>query len=199
MKSESRRKEIIDAFEKLVNQYGIDKTTMHDVARDLKMSVGLLYTEFSGKDDLIESLLDRIHMTLVNLDKSREFSEMTVEDKLKEVLVKYVEKLSLRVRKSKAVYDFMGGILPTKYLRKKIEAKRHLIEEEFLKKIESILTLGVLENKFKIENVPQIARVIFAAFESYRIPPLILMKEHEALMEDAQKMFEIILNYIKPN
>jgi AcrR family transcriptional regulator len=197
MKSESRRKDILDAFEKLVHEYGIDKTTMHDVAREMKISVGLLYTEFSGKDDLVEGLLERIHFDLIEFNDDLGPGKVDVVEKLREALVGKIEKYSINTRKSKVIFDFLSGKIPTKYLRNKIDANHLKIREGLLKRIEQILTLGVLEKKFEIDNIPLISRVLFDAFESYRFPPLLMNKEHDILMKDAETMFELFIKSIK--
>jgi AcrR family transcriptional regulator len=197
MKSETRKKEILDVFEQLVQRFGVDKTTMHDVARELKMSIGLLYIEFSGKDDLVEGLFDRIHFEIINFNSIHNFDELSVEEKLKAVLVTKISQLSLNARRSKAIFDFMSGVVPTKYLRKKIDAKMHKIQEELITKIEQILVLGVQENKFKINDIPQTAKILFDAFDSYRFPPRMMEREHDVFMIDVEKMFELIMKALR--
>jgi AcrR family transcriptional regulator len=50
--------EIIGAASKLFAQFGIDKTSMKQIAGEADMSVGKLYTYFGGKEEIVRRLLD---------------------------------------------------------------------------------------------------------------------------------------------
>lgn len=53
------RSEILDVAEALLQERGVDGTTMEDIARGAQFAVGTLYRFFASKEDLVEALLVR--------------------------------------------------------------------------------------------------------------------------------------------
>ena len=53
---DNRRQEILHAFESLVAQFGLDRVSMKDLAREAGVSVGAIYLEFPNKEALYERL-----------------------------------------------------------------------------------------------------------------------------------------------
>ena len=53
-----RRVLILQAAERLLGHYGLQKTTVADIAREAKIGVGTVYLEFNSKDAIISELSD---------------------------------------------------------------------------------------------------------------------------------------------
>jgi len=56
-KNTERRKRILEAASRLIVQYGFDKTTMDDIAREAHVSKGALYLHWPSKDSLFSALI----------------------------------------------------------------------------------------------------------------------------------------------
>ncbi len=56
---EQRRNDIVDAAEVVFAQKGVDKATMADVAKQARLSRGLIYFYFKDKDDLYLGIMHR--------------------------------------------------------------------------------------------------------------------------------------------
>jgi AcrR family transcriptional regulator len=56
---ERRRSDILDAAERVAAATGLDSLTMDQVARDARLSRGLLYVYFQDKNDLVAGLCER--------------------------------------------------------------------------------------------------------------------------------------------
>jgi AcrR family transcriptional regulator len=54
----SRRSRILESFRRRLRHYGYDKTTMAEIAADVGISVGTLYLEFDGKEDILAALTE---------------------------------------------------------------------------------------------------------------------------------------------
>ncbi|MCB0116992.1 MAG: TetR/AcrR family transcriptional regulator [Caldilineaceae bacterium] len=54
-----RESRILDAAAALFIHFGVDKTTVSDIARDAGISKGAIYLHFQSKDELLEALLRR--------------------------------------------------------------------------------------------------------------------------------------------
>lgn len=59
MTEQSRRDQILDVADRLFRHYGVQKTTIADVAREANVGVGTVYLELPSKDALIEALSQR--------------------------------------------------------------------------------------------------------------------------------------------
>ncbi len=55
----ARRQHILDAAEQSFARTGFHRTTMQDIAREAKVSLGALYVYFSSKEDLIAGITER--------------------------------------------------------------------------------------------------------------------------------------------
>ena len=49
----AKREAILNAAKQRLRQYGIQKTTMQEIAKDVGIAVGTLYLYFKNKDDIL--------------------------------------------------------------------------------------------------------------------------------------------------
>lgn len=119
---ETRRRQILDAAEKVIAERGIDKARMDDIVQEAGLSKGALYWYFKSKDALIRALLDRVFISemreadaLVSAqgssgDRLRTFAGYAVEDykRFEKLLPLAYEFLALAAR-SKAVRETLVG------------------------------------------------------------------------------------------
>ena len=56
---EERKKRILDATVKCVNNSGFHSTSMSEIANEAKISVGIIYRYFENKEAIIEALVDQ--------------------------------------------------------------------------------------------------------------------------------------------
>jgi AcrR family transcriptional regulator len=59
-RASSRRRQVLDAAVKVMGAKGFHQTSMQDLAAEAKVSVGLIYTYFGGKEDLLLATIVRI-------------------------------------------------------------------------------------------------------------------------------------------
>ncbi len=64
-KKAERRTLILKAAERLLEHYGVGKTTVADIAREASIGVGTVYLEFGSKDDIIERVASRKHEAIL--------------------------------------------------------------------------------------------------------------------------------------
>lgn len=60
VKSEERRKAILDIAQKLFAKYGVAKTSMSAIAKELGGSKGTLYNYFSSKEEIFTAVMDSV-------------------------------------------------------------------------------------------------------------------------------------------
>jgi AcrR family transcriptional regulator len=59
-RADSRRRQVLDAAVKVMGRNGFHQMSMQDLAREAKVSVGLIYKYFGGKEDLLLATIVRI-------------------------------------------------------------------------------------------------------------------------------------------
>lgn len=59
-RASSRRRQVLDAAVKVMGKNGFHQMSMQDLAAEAKVSVGLIYTYFGGKEDLLLATVVRI-------------------------------------------------------------------------------------------------------------------------------------------
>ena len=79
---EKRRNDIVDAAEVVFARKGVDRATMADVAKEARLSRGLIYFYFKDKDDLYLAIMVRATQELRKAFEAAEASEETGYDRI---------------------------------------------------------------------------------------------------------------------
>jgi hypothetical protein len=71
-------------------------------------------------------------------------------------------------------------------------------EAKRIEQIQRVLEKGIEENSFNIDAPAKYARLFFIAFSSVQLRgPMILERDHEDVVQDAEAMFDFLLRSIK--
>lgn len=158
--SEGQRQRILDAAWALFAERGYHETTMRQIAAGLEMTTGVLYTYFSGKEEILSALADR----------SRERTTRMLEG--------VVAGESARQAMGK-LFDMMVEFWPTEHGRLGVRANLNLMAEagrredlrkvvaELLANMESTLTKltrkGVENGEFGPDTDPEALAIFLGA------------------------------------
>jgi len=192
MKNEERknqRKEaILNAFQALIAQYGVDKTTMQEIADSVGISVGTLYNEFADKEALIDALVDRVEISLKNKISTLKFTSDAPDEQLAQLLTKIIDFLESVMCDYRSLADYMlSGSQKFRYVGKKI----HQDFQEggvIIARIRSIIQSGVDRGVFDVDDVEMTALAITRAFTTYSLARFLMNPEQEKV---AQKSWTI--------
>ena len=190
----NRKEEILDAFIKLASINGIDKTTMKDIAEEVGISVGLIYVDYKNKEELIDAFEERMDHQFIASANEILSRQLTINEKLYQLLVGVVESFSLRIRKNRGVYEF-ASLDFIKYIKKKIKGKEIKSRELLVNWIETLMKQGVAEGIFAIEDTVRTAELFVNAFHKYFGPPVV-DQEHEELLKEAKDMANLLIKAI---
>jgi len=136
---------------------GYEKTTLEEIAAELKMTKGSIYHYFNGKEDILFQGLIRAH-DLANevLSKIVERKDIPPKDKLYLAIKEHVKVLT-----TKFVYATLRQqelLLPTNQ-RDKVRAKRDKFQQMFL----GIVCEGIDDGAFKPVNPELVSFAILGA------------------------------------
>lgn len=84
--STDRRRLILAAAERLLEHYGLNKTTVADIAREAAIGVGTVYLEFGSKDDIIGHVASGKHTAILQHLESVAASEGPAHVRLRQLL-----------------------------------------------------------------------------------------------------------------
>lgn len=88
---EQRRKQILEASEKLFLQKGYDNVTMDEIARECELSKGTLYLYYKSKEELFCVLLIKCMDVLIHMFKEGIEGKKSIVEKMQAIGVKYLE------------------------------------------------------------------------------------------------------------
>jgi AcrR family transcriptional regulator len=178
-KRAQRKEAILDAFEALIKKYGIDKTTMQEIAKAVGISVGTLYNEFADKEALIDALIDRIEASLNEKVTNLQFSSESPDEQLVELLKMVGGLVETIIKENRSLADYVfSGSQNFRYVGKKIHQdfrKGALLTERF----GSVVQAGVKAGVFRAEGASEAGVAITQAFTTYSVSR-VLMDEKES-------------------
>jgi AcrR family transcriptional regulator len=194
--STTRREEIIDAFIKVGTRKGLDNTTMQDVAKTVGISVGTIYLDFKNKEALVDAFSKRVFQEF-DLFVERILNQSApAEKKLHDLLVGDVVFASQHMRKNQSLFEFFHNDV-IKHIKKDLKENRLQFEQQRIELVKKVLEQGIQEGSFTIDNPAETARLFFIAFGSNHFRgPMVLEREHEEVVKDAEAMFTFLLKSI---
>ena len=183
--------EIINSAKKLMQQYGLKKTTMEDIAKEAGKGKSTLYYYFKDKEEIFNKVINQEIDEFFNVVSSAVRKEADAIGMLKTYVVTKVKTLREKVNIYTFVIDndFQGrlnnefGILRNKY------------DNEEKKLISSIFTRGVKTNLFKQEvmnEVDVLSELLVSCIRGVELD-IITRKRNKALAEKADLLVEMLV------
>jgi AcrR family transcriptional regulator len=193
----NRREEILDKFTKLVSSYGLGKTSMQDLAREMGISVGTIYNDFTNKEDLILAFWQRVEAQCIAHLDSIAGCDLPPEQLLRLLMLEYIKMLSEQLRTNRGIYDLMMES-SISYLGKSILGRRQIIQQALIKRVGEILGKGLESGIFEFPGDADLTAFYFvAAFTEYSAPPLIVSRHQEEVLQEAGSMFDFVIRTVK--
>lgn len=191
-KPETDRKEIIlDAFMRLLGRFGIDKTTIQDVAKETGIGVGIIYQEFSNRDALLQACLIRMsHQFIAGCAHIVE-QDLPPEQLLHSFIRQVFMQMNKFILENRGFHQYVmeKGFLGTCRNRSNPAIE---IKEELLALIAAILQKGVDQGVFQIENVSRTAGLFLNAFNIYFAQLIMAKRNIDEILADLDAMYQLL-------
>jgi AcrR family transcriptional regulator len=173
-KDDAVREEILESARNLFKQYGLNKTTMEDIARNTGRGKSTLYYYFANKDEIFEATLMQDMEHIFTATRTAVDKETSAEEKLKAFTL---TRLKLLERQAALYSNVITGDIASnpKLLRK----TKKEYEAKELHILESVLKYGMEKNEFKkmdAEDVSSLSYVMLTALRGVE----------RSLLEDAR-------------
>lgn len=192
--AEDRKAEILQAFKRLVSRFGLDKTTMQDIAREAGVSVGVIYKDYANKEELIDAYADLIIRRFeVEYEKLVDKS-CSPEQQLHDLIVGSFKLINRTIVNDLGIHQILADDNSLKYVRKNFSRKKE-IENHLINMIAEVLQDGVTQGVFRVEDIQQTAVLFSEAFDGYFIKGLL----GGGNMDDYLPKIEIMLQFLLKN
>ena len=186
------RTQILTATEIRFSQYGYNKTTMAEIARDCGMSAANLYRHFENKLDIGAALANQCLV-----EKENEL-ELIVTDPSKTSSEKLHSFIQFLLHYTYNYYDESPRISElieamTTQRPDVIKAHRH----SSLALLRQLLNQGLENGEFNFKNIDETSEAVNTAIVAFYLPtvmPMFSLKEFE---HKARIVFELLLNSLK--
>lgn len=172
-KDEAVKNAIKDAAKRVFSKWGLNKTTMEDIAHEAGKAKSTLYYYFKSKEEIFENLsIDELNIILFKA-KAAIIGINSPKDKLKV----YIATTFTEIKKTANIYSLIKGeIKGNKTLIDNIR-KRFDISEEAI--ILEILTLGLKFNEFNFLKDIELKKAANVIMEIIRGLEINLFLENE--------------------
>lgn len=151
---------IIEVAQKRFGMYGYEKTTMNEIANDLKMCKGSLYYYFPDKEHLYIEVVQKEHDVFLSIVNER----LTQIDDPSEMIREYVIIRLSHFRKLLNLSRFRHDLAHE--IHGMLHAKWALYRVDEVKIIKAILERGISKGVFEVENIDETADILLVVYKS---------------------------------
>lgn len=158
------RDKLIEVARQLFANKGVENTTMNDIANASAKGRRTIYTYFKNKRDIFNAVIESETEQL--LDRLREIVKKNISPE--EKLYEYV---NCRFEVMKEIVS-RNGSLRAGFFRdvRKVDRARKIISQKEIAMLKEILSEGVYEGVFEINNINHLAIIITHAIHGLDVP-----------------------------
>lgn len=183
---------ILDAAVKNFQHYGVSKTTMSDIAKDVGMSTANLYRYFKNKDDIAFACAQRCLTDRFKRQQAVvEYPLMPADKKIKEFFYESLRYTYDQVSSHHKINELVN-IVASKF--KDVVYAKNKAEQDLIKEI---LKQGIAEKLFEIEDITKTTLAIHTSLHIFQLPLAMTLYSYDTLFEMASVTTDLLLNGMK--
>jgi AcrR family transcriptional regulator len=192
-----RKATILEAFMNLVRRFGIDKTTMQDVAREGGISVGVIYKDFANKDDLIDVYIKKIIQQVLYDCQQLVQQSKPAKELLHDLIIGFCKIIGEYVNQDRGFLQCIFGDWHVGQLQQKSFQFEGVFRNGLEPLIAAVLVKGRAEGVFVLQDVEETASYFFDAFGAYLFELGVNQKNLAEVLPKAEKLFGFIVKVIE--
>jgi AcrR family transcriptional regulator len=158
---QTRRRQILDAAEKVFVARGIDKARMDDIVEESGLSKGALYWYFKSKDAIIRAVVDRVFISELREIEALVLAEGSASGRLVQFVEFAVREYKRFEKMLPLAYEFVALAARNKTVRKTVI----LYFDRYKTIIADIIQQGVDRGEFKPCDADIVALSIISMYE----------------------------------
>lgn len=194
-----KRIKILEAATRRFAHFGMAKTTMSEIAKDLNFSKALLYYYFPDKNSLYSAVFEYV------IDKMIEEIEAVIDKggNFEEIMMYSID---MRVKAINQYYNLFEYTM--KMVKELPDELEQVFQESYLREveiIEKILQIGIDTGEIRVDDLNETARILLYSLFGMRMGILKDMKnmlfptkeEFDHILSLQKKMMKIFLNGLR--
>lgn len=186
--SDIKRQTILESAKKRFAHFGMSKTTMSEIAKDISVSKALLYYYFPDKNSLysavmeyvIDEMLEEVEEAIRGVDQPHDAMMIALEKRM-ELVNDYYNLFEYTYTLRRDIPDDLKDILKSSF-------------EKELSQIARILNIGVESREYEVDNLDEIARLLHFSLLGIRMG---VLKDMDNPIFPSKEDFREILNQQK--
>lgn len=182
---EGKKERILTIAQKIFARFGIQKTTMDEIAKMARIGKATLYYYFKSKEDIFAEVIHKESEIL----KSKLLEAINRSNEPKEKITAYV---TTRMKHLKQLVNYYSA-LTDEYLEHYsfVEKERENFTQFEMNTLSIILNEGNQKGIFDVPNVTEASRMLIIAMKGLEIP-LLLNEE----IKDIEREVKLMLNIL---
>jgi AcrR family transcriptional regulator len=158
---QQRKKQILDAAERVFSEHGFDKARMDDIVQESGLSKGALYWYYKSKNAIIRALLDRVFISEMQETGDLVHMDASASDRLK-IFVQFAVREYKRFEKLLPLaYEFIALAYRNKTVRETLTG----YFQHYVDLIAEVIQQGVDRGEFKACDPASTALALIAMYE----------------------------------
>lgn len=190
-----RQKDIVAHARKIIMSKGMEKLTIRELAREIRLTEGAIYKHFRSKREIIELLIEDIETTLLKTIDAALESEGKSLEKLKNVFASHLSYVEQRKGVSFAIINETINIKD-----EKLQSRMLSVLNAYYKRIERLLLQGMETGEIRKDIKTSSASVAFFGMVQSLVT-LWALKDYDAkvIKTHMEEMFEIYIKGMVPS
>lgn len=190
-----RKTQIREAFKRLVSRFGVEKTTMQDIAKEVGISVGVIYKDFKNKEELIEDYFSS--KTQEFMSRCQKLSERDLPpDQLLQYFIKEMFGIVFKMAtEDLGFWQFCQDAETIKVLHQNY-SKHTELQQGLRSIISRIMERGVRNGSFEIDDIPTTAHLFLTAFD-FCWKELFILKDWKHTSQSVNLMYGFLIKAIQ--
>jgi AcrR family transcriptional regulator len=191
---------IIEAAQKRFGVFGVEKTSMREIANDLKLSKASLYYYFPDKESLYKAVVEKEHKEFIANISNRILAIEEPEELLCEYAVSRLSYFRALLNLSRLRLEVYSDIRPA------LRATLLNFNEKEKEIVIKILEKGLSKGKFSIRDTSQTASLFLDLLKGLRVSAVnhkhtlfIEEEEYESLLSSTVAFTEIFIRGVRKN
>jgi len=183
---EEKKERILSVAQKIFARFGIQKTTMDEIAKMARMGKATLYYYFKSKEEIFAQVIHKESRVL----KKKLQEAISKADTPQEKIKAYVLTRMMHLKELSNYYS----TLTDEYLEHYsfVENERKDFTEHEIKTLTEILKQGIEQNVFGMQDVELAARMIAIALKGLEYPLIVENKNNNNMEDEINQMLNIL-------
>lgn len=185
---EELRSAALDAAEVAIRRFGIEKSTLIDVARQLGVSHSALYKLFPDKNSLMDSVSNRWLLNMESELESITNRKAAASKKIRAWFVRIHQLIRKRALNDPELFSAFEQAATN--ARSFIERHVQVTQNQ----LERLVGEGITSVEFRKGNVKIIARILFDATLSFHHPTFVFENVDQDRIPELRKLLDLLLD-----